>query len=148
MFRQKLCRLRWLAAIVILYVLYQWQDSTYHGLCYTCRGALAITRNSSVGSPWGIDPTTICTMSGHSTTQLRLSLTYIHTYTVHILHTNLQFFYVRTLHSSYTHSNHISHYFTEYLHPWTGSRGRNMARTPESSKRWLDQSELGKYTER
>ena len=27
------------------------QDSTYHGLCYTSRGALAGTRNGSVGSP-------------------------------------------------------------------------------------------------
>ena len=26
-------------------------DSTYHGLCYTSRGALAGTRNSSMGSP-------------------------------------------------------------------------------------------------
>ena len=27
------------------------QDSTYHGLCYTSRGALAGTRNSSMGPP-------------------------------------------------------------------------------------------------
>ena len=27
------------------------QDSTYHGLCYTSRGALAGTRNSSLGPP-------------------------------------------------------------------------------------------------
>ena len=27
------------------------QDSTYHGLCYTSRGALAGTRNSSIGPP-------------------------------------------------------------------------------------------------
>ena len=27
------------------------QDSTYHGLCYTSRGALAETRNSSMGPP-------------------------------------------------------------------------------------------------
>ena len=27
------------------------QDSTYHGHCYTSRGALAGTRNSSTGSP-------------------------------------------------------------------------------------------------
>ena len=38
------------------------QDSTYHGLCYTSRGALAGTRNSS----WRIDPTTHRTMSEHS----------------------------------------------------------------------------------
>ena len=27
------------------------KDNTYHSLCYTSRGALAGTRNSSVGSP-------------------------------------------------------------------------------------------------
>ena len=27
------------------------QDNTYHGLCYTSRGALAGTRNSLMGSP-------------------------------------------------------------------------------------------------
>ena len=27
------------------------QDGTYHGLCYASRGALAGTRNSSMGSP-------------------------------------------------------------------------------------------------
>ena len=36
------------------------QDNTYHGLCYTSRGALAGTRNSS------IDPTTHRTMSERS----------------------------------------------------------------------------------
>ena len=38
------------------------QDNTYHGLCYTSRGALAGTRNSS----WRIDPTTHRTMSERS----------------------------------------------------------------------------------
>ena len=35
-------------------------------LCYTCRGALAGTRNSSTGPPCRIDPTTHHTMSEHS----------------------------------------------------------------------------------
>ena len=35
---------------VLLYAPSHRQDSTYHGLCYTSRGALAGTRNSSVGS--------------------------------------------------------------------------------------------------
>ena len=39
------------------------QDKTYHSLCYTSRGALAGTRNSSMGPQWRIDPTTHCTMS-------------------------------------------------------------------------------------
>ena len=36
---------------VLLYAPYHRQDSTYHGLCYTSRGALAGTRNSSMGPP-------------------------------------------------------------------------------------------------
>ena len=40
-----------LAARVLLYASSHRQDNTYHGLCYTSRGALAATRNSSMGSP-------------------------------------------------------------------------------------------------
>ena len=36
---------------------------TYHSLCYTSCGALAGTRNSSMGPPWRIDPLTHCTIS-------------------------------------------------------------------------------------
>ena len=36
-----------LVARVVLYVPSYSQDSTYYGLCYTCRGALALMRNSS-----------------------------------------------------------------------------------------------------
>ena len=36
-------------ARVILYAPSHRQDNTYHGLCYTSRGALAGTRNSSMG---------------------------------------------------------------------------------------------------
>ena len=39
-----------LAARVLLYAPSHRQDSTYHGLCYTSRGALAGTRNSSMGN--------------------------------------------------------------------------------------------------
>ena len=38
-----------LTARVLLYAPYHRQDSTYHSLCYTSRGALAGTRNSSMG---------------------------------------------------------------------------------------------------
>ena len=38
-----------LTARVLLYVPSHRQDSTYHGLCYTSRGALTDTRNSSMG---------------------------------------------------------------------------------------------------
>ena len=40
-----------LTARVLLYAPPHRQDNTYHGLCYTSRGALAGTRNSSMGPP-------------------------------------------------------------------------------------------------
>ena len=47
-----------LAARVLLYAPSHRQDRTYHSLCFTSCGALAGTRNSSVGPPWRIDPMT------------------------------------------------------------------------------------------
>ena len=41
-----------LTARVLLYAPSHRQDSTYHNLCYTSRGALAGTRNSSMASPY------------------------------------------------------------------------------------------------
>ena len=38
-----------LTARVLLYASSHIQDNTYHGICYTSRGALAGTRNSSMG---------------------------------------------------------------------------------------------------
>ena len=55
-----------LTARALLYAPSHRQDSTYHGLCYTSRGALAGTRNSSMGPPWMINPTTHHTMSENS----------------------------------------------------------------------------------
>ena len=55
-----------LTARVLLYAQSHKQDSTYHCLCYTSRGALAGTRHSSMGPPWGIDPTTHRTISERS----------------------------------------------------------------------------------
>ena len=40
-----------LTARVLLYAPSHRQDNTYHGLCYPSRGALAGTRNSSMGPP-------------------------------------------------------------------------------------------------
>ena len=40
-----------LTARVLLYAASHRQDNTYHGFCYTSRGALAGTRNSSMGPP-------------------------------------------------------------------------------------------------
>ena len=40
------------ATRVLLYALSHGQDSTYHGLCYTSRGTLTGTRNSSMGPQW------------------------------------------------------------------------------------------------
>ena len=51
-----------LTARVLLYAPSHRQDNTYHGLCYTSRGALAGTRNSTMGPPhegsirWPIAP--------------------------------------------------------------------------------------------
>ena len=41
-----------LAARVLLYAPSHKQDSIYHSLCYTSRGALDGTRNSSMGPPY------------------------------------------------------------------------------------------------
>ena len=49
------------------------QDSTYHDFWYTSLAALAGTRNNSMGTPLGINPTTHCTMSRLSTTLLHLA---------------------------------------------------------------------------
>ena len=57
-----------LAARVLLYASSHRQDNTYHGLCYTSRGAQSRTRNSSMGPPWRIDPTTMSERSYHRTT--------------------------------------------------------------------------------
>ena len=53
-----------LTARVLLYAPSHRQDNTYHSLCYTSRGALAGTKNSSMGSPHErIDPMTHRTMT-------------------------------------------------------------------------------------
>ena len=61
-----------LAARLLLYAPSHWQDSTYHSLCYTSRGALTVKRNSLMGPPWGIDPMTHCTISGSSILLLKM----------------------------------------------------------------------------
>ena len=45
-----------ITARVILYAPSPRQDNTYHGLCYTSRGALAGTRNSSMGPACSVVP--------------------------------------------------------------------------------------------
>ena len=55
-----------LTARILLYAPSHRQDSIYKGLCYTSRGALAGTRNSSMGPLWRIDQTTHRTMSERS----------------------------------------------------------------------------------
>ena len=67
-----------LTARVLLYAPSHRQDSTYHGLCYTSHGALAGTRNSSLGPPhegsirWPITPWAIAL-----TTELHLASCYV-----------------------------------------------------------------------
>ena len=55
-----------LAARVLLYASSHRQDITFHGVCYTSRGALDKKRNSLIGPPGRIDPTTHRTMSERS----------------------------------------------------------------------------------
>ena len=52
-----------LTARVILFAPSHIQDNTYHSLCYTSRGALAVTSNSTMGPSLRIDPTIHHTMS-------------------------------------------------------------------------------------
>ena len=59
-----------LTARVLLYAPSHRQDNTYHGLCYTSRGALAGTRNSSMGPPHE-GSIRRRTMSERSTSELR-----------------------------------------------------------------------------
>ena len=66
-----------LAARVLLYAPSHRQDSTYHGLCYTSRGALAGTRNSSMGpSHEGSIRRPIAPWVNTLTTELHLALPY------------------------------------------------------------------------
>ena len=53
----------WLAAKGLIYAPSNRQDSTYHGICYTSRGAPAVITNSSMGLSWRIDPMTHHIMS-------------------------------------------------------------------------------------
>ena len=63
-----------LAARVLLYAPSHRQDSTYHGLWYTSGGALAGTRNSSMGPPYeGSIRRPITTRANALTTELHLA---------------------------------------------------------------------------
>ena len=53
-----------LTARVLLYAPSHRQDNTYHGLCYTSRGALAGTRNSSLDRLNGMSSSGSFTLSG------------------------------------------------------------------------------------
>ena len=63
-----------LTARVLLYAPSHRQDNTYHGLCYTSRGALAGTRNSSMGPPHeGLIRRPIAPRANALTTELHLA---------------------------------------------------------------------------
>ena len=64
----------WLAARVLLYTSSHRHDNTYHGLCYTNHGTLAEMRNSSMGSPWGIDSRTHRTMELHLSPKIKIAI--------------------------------------------------------------------------
>ena len=62
-------------AAFLLYAPSHRQDSTYHGLCYTSRGALAVTRNSSMAPPHeGSIRRPIAPWANALTTELHLAL--------------------------------------------------------------------------
>ena len=64
----------WLTARVLLYAPSHRQDNTYQGLCYTSRGALAGTRNSSMGPPHeGLIQRPIAPWANALTTELHLA---------------------------------------------------------------------------
>ena len=66
-----------LTAMVLLYAPSHRQDSTYHGLCYTSRGALAGMRNSSMGPPHeGSIQWPIASWANALTTELHLAPVY------------------------------------------------------------------------
>ena len=63
-----------LTASVLLYASSHRQDSTYHSLCYTSHGALAGTRNSSMGAPHeGLIRQPIAPRANALTTELHLA---------------------------------------------------------------------------
>ena len=62
---------------VLLYAPFHRQDSIYHGLCYTSHGALAGTRNSSMGPPHeGLIRRPIAPVANTLTTKLHLAHEY------------------------------------------------------------------------
>ena len=82
-----------LTARVLLYAPSHRQDNTYHGLCYTSRGALAGTRNSSMGPPHeGSIRRPIAPWANALTTELHLAPSQNKTscYTHHLLYTGIQ----------------------------------------------------------
>ena len=73
-----------LTARVILYASSHRQDNTYHGLCSTSRGALAGTRNSSMGPPHeGSIRRPIAPWANALTTELHLARHGVRQYRVH-----------------------------------------------------------------
>ena len=85
------CRL---TARVLLYAPSHRQDNTYHGLCYTSRGALAGTRNSSMGPSHDgsiryMHPCKYTYLCTYIHTYLRTYITYIITCMQGHIHTHI-----------------------------------------------------------
>ena len=98
-----------LAARVLLYTPSHRQDNTYHGLCYTSRGALAETRNSSMGPPHEGSirrPTAPCS-------NMKLRYLYIHTH-------KYQQTYISKHIQKYIHTSIYSHIRVQtHIHTYT-----------------------------
>ena len=93
-----------LAARILLYAPSHKQANTYHGLCYTSRGALAGTRNSSMGPPHEgsirrpIAPWANALPLSYVPLPYTRRLTYIHTYIQTCIHTNMHT-YITCMHA-------------------------------------------------
>ena len=110
------------------------QDSTYHGFCYIsffgrlipnarCK-ALARTRNSSMGPPWGIDPTTYCTINGH-----------YHRATSRSSHDiDIWKYYCQMINPFYLPYSCSIQNHAQYLHRWTAICNRTRSRPKQFAK--------------
>ena len=107
-----------LTARVLLYAPSHRQDNTYHGLCYTSRGALAGTRNSSMGPPHeGLIRWPIATWAN------ALPLSYVPLPVAHCYESSM------TDHSS---AEHLHHWATSCPERFNNLLGRQIVMTPTS----------------
>ena len=117
-----------LAARVLLYAPSHRQDNTYHGLCYTSRGALAGTRNSSIGpphegsirrltAPWA-NALPLSYVPLPIVWNIRWCIIYIYIY-IYIYIISLSLSLSLSLSHTHTHTLQKSHDISGYIFQWT-----------------------------